>query len=546
MKVKKITDVADRIGLSSKDYLAYGDFKAKVRLSIREKVKNREEGKLIFVTSINPTPSGEGKTTTSIGLTQSLNRMGRKTLLCLRQPSLGPVFGRKGGAAGGGKASLYPFSDINLHLTGDFHAIAVAHNLLAAVIDNHIYWGNKLGIDRDRVLWNRVLDVNDRTLRGVSIGLGLKGENYPRNSGFKITSASELMAILALFKNRRDIEKMISRIMIAYDKDGSPVYARDLKVVPAISLLLKDAMMPNLVQTQEGDPVFVHTGPFANIAHGNSSLVATEMALKLADYVITEGGFGSDLGFEKFIDIVARKGSFKISSVVLVVSLRALKYHGGLSLEKINRANSAALKKGLVNLAHHVGIVRRFNLEPIVCINRFKQDKDSEIESLKRYCFGVLGVEVAVSDVYAKGSRGGYELAEKVLSGISYKKSKMKVLYGLNQTLKDKILKIAENIYGASGVDYTEEAERKIDSFQSLGYGRLPVSIAKTQFSLTHNPRIKGVKKDWKLLIKDIVISSGAGFLIPITGDMLLLPGLPEHPVLENIKFSKGEYEGLF
>ncbi|MDP8253191.1 MAG: formate--tetrahydrofolate ligase [Candidatus Kaelpia aquatica] len=546
MKIKKITDVASGIGLSSKDYLAYGDFKAKVKLSVREKFENRKEGKLIFVTSINPTPSGEGKTTTSIGLAQSLNRMGKKALLCLRQPSLGPVFGRKGGAAGGGKASLYPFSDVNLHLTGDFHAITAAHNLLAAVIDNHIYWGNKLGIDKDRVLWDRVLDVNDRTLRDISIGLSLKDKGYPRNSGFKITSASELMAILALFKNRRDIERMISRIMVAYDKDGAPVYAKDLKVVPAISLLLKDAMMPNLIQTQEGDPVFVHTGPFANIAHGNSSLVATEMALKLADYVITEGGFGSDLGFEKFIDIVARKGGFKISSVVLVVSLRALKYHGGLNLENINRASSAALKKGLANLSHHIGIVRRFNLEPVVCINRFKQDKDSEIESLKDYCSNILGVEVAVSDVYAKGSKGGYELAEKVLSSISSGKSEMKTLYGLNQTLKSKILKIAEDIYGASGVDYTKEAEEKIDSFQSLGYGKLPVSIAKTQFSLTHNPRIKGVREDWRLLIKDVVISSGAGFLIPITGDMLLLPGLPKHPVLENIKFSKGEYQGLF
>ncbi len=545
MKVKKITEIATKIGLSKKDYLAYGDFKAKVRLSVREKFQNRKEGKLIFVTSVNPTPSGEGKTTTSIGLTQSLNRMGKKTLLCLRQPSLGPVFGRKGGAAGGGKSSLYPFSDINLHLTGDFHAIAAAHNLLAAVIDNHIYWGNKLGIDKNRVLWDRVLDVNDRTLRDISIGLGLN-KDYPRNSGFKITSASELMAILALFENRRDIERMISRIMVAYDKDGAPIYAKDLKVVPAISLLLKDAMMPNLVQTGEGDPVFVHTGPFANIAHGNSSLVATEMALKLADYVITEGGFGSDLGFEKFIDIVARKGNFKISSVVLVVSLRALKYHGGINLENISKSNSAALKEGLANLVHHIGIVRRFNLEPVICINRFKQDRENEIKFLKNYCSNILGVDVAVSDVYAKGSSGGYDLAEKVLSSISKEKSKMKVLYGLDQTLKSKILKIAEDIYGASGVDYTKEAENKIDSFQRLGYGRFPISIAKTQFSLTHNPRIKGVKEGWRLLIKDVVISSGAGFLIPITGDMLLLPGLPKHPVLENIKFSKGEYKGLF
>jgi len=546
MKVKKITDVAKKLGLNNRDYLTYGDFKSKVKLSSLEKLKDRRDGRLIFVTSINPTPSGEGKTTTSIGLTQSLNKMGKKTLLCLRQPSLGPVFGRKGGAAGGGKASLYPFSDINLHLTGDFHAITAAHNLLAAVIDNHIYWGNKLGIDKDRVLWDRVLDINDRALRNVSIGLGLKRGGYPRNSDFKITAASELMAILALFKNRRDIEKMIGSIMVAYDKDGAPVYAKDLKVVPALSLLLKDAMMPNLVQTQEGDPVFVHTGPFANIAHGNSSLIATKLALKLADYVITEGGFGSDLGFEKFIDIVARKGGFKVSSVVLVVSLRALKYHGGVSLKNTTRVNNSALKKGFANLDHHIEIVRRFNLEPVICINKFSHDKDNEIEFLKKHCSEVLGVSVAVSDVYTKGSKGGYELAEKVLSSISSENKDMKYLYSLNNSIKEKILKVAEDIYGASGVDYTARAERKIDEFQSLGYGKLPLSIAKTQFSLTHNPHLRGVEEDWKLAVKDILISSGAGFLIPITGDMLLLPGLPKHPVLEDIKFSKGEYGGLF
>ncbi|MDD5614414.1 MAG: formate--tetrahydrofolate ligase [Candidatus Omnitrophica bacterium] len=544
MKTKQISEIAKKLKLKREDYLPYGDYKAKIKLSALDRFRAKKDGKLIFVTSINPTPSGEGKTTTSIGLTQSLNAMGKKTLLCLRQPSLGPVFGRKGGAAGGGKAALYPFSDINLHFTGDFHAISIAHNMLAAVVDNHIYWGNRLKI-KD-ILWERVIDINDRTLRSIKIGRCLSRKDYPRDSSFKITSVSELMAILALFQNRLDIEKMIGNILIGYNNWDEPVYAKELNVVPAISLLLKDAMMPNLVQTLNADPVLVHTGPFANIAHGNSSLVATKMALKLSDFVVTEGGFGSDLGFEKFINIVARKGGFKISAVVLVVSLRALKYHGGIKLSAVESENMAGLKKGLPNLKHHFETIGKFGFDAVICINRFNSDTEPEIEYLKNYCSDVLGARCSVSEVYNKGSRGGYDLAEQVIDAVNSNDSAGKALYKSDESIKNKIGRIAKEVYGAAGVEYSPEAEIKIRKLKKLNLDKLPINIAKTQFSLTHDPKRKGVPENWRLFIKDILIASGAGFIIPVTGEMLLLPGLPQHPVLEEISFSKGEYVGLF
>ncbi len=546
MKIKDIQNVGRSLGLRKKEFEFYGDSKAKIKLPVLERISNKKQGRLIFVTSINPTPSGEGKTTTSIGLLEALGVLGKKAALCLRQPSLGPVFGRKGGAAGGGRAKLYPFEDINLHFTGDAHAIAVAHNLLAAIVDNNIYWGNKLKIDEERFLWGRVLDINDRTLRKVQIGLNLKSRSYPRRSNFMITSASEIMAILALFKDWNDVKKMLGNIIVAYNKKGRPLYAKELNVISALMLLLKDALKPNLVQTMRGDPVLMHTGPFANIAHGNSSLVAARIALGLCDYVITEGGFGAELGFEKFIHIVARKAGFKISAVVVVVSLRALKYHGGVNLEDSAKFDIQAVEKGCANLAHHVGIVRKFGLEPVVCINRFPQDKIKEIEFLKKYCRDILKVDSAVSEVYQKGARGGIDLAEKVLEKIELPKSGNKFLYPLKAGIKDKIEIIARQVYGASGVDFSKDAESKIKSLEKFGFAGLPINMAKTQFSLTHDPKIKGVPGNWRLSVKDIFVSNGAGFLVPVTAKMLLLPGLPRHSMAERIKFKNGKFEGLF
>jgi len=546
MKIKDIQDVGRFLGLRKKEFEFYGDSKAKIKLSVLERISNKQQGRLIFVTSINPTPSGEGKTTTSIGLLEALGILGKKATLCLRQPSLGPVFGRKGGAAGGGKAKLYPFEDINLHFTGDAHAIAVAHNLLAAIVDNHIYWGNKLKIDEKRFLWSRVLDINDRTLRKVQIGLNLKSSSYPRKSSFMITSASEIMAILALFKDWNDVQKMLGNIIVAYNKKGRPLYTKEFNAVSALLLLLKDALKPNLVQTIGGSPVLMHTGPFANIAHGNSSLVATRIALGLCDYVITEGGFGAELGFEKFVHIVARKAGFKISAVVVVVSLRALKYHGGVNPENSAKLDISALEKGCANLAHHIGIVREFGLDPVICINRFPQDKIKEIEFLKKYCRDILGVVSSVSEVYQKGARGGIDLAEKVLEKAELQKCRNKFLYPFKSGIKDKIEIIARQVYGASGVDYSKEVESKIKSLESFGFGGLPVNMAKTQFSLTHDPKIKGVPENWNLLVKDIFVSNGAGFLVPVTAKMLLLPGLPVHSMVEHIKYKNGKFEGLF
>jgi formate--tetrahydrofolate ligase len=533
MKIKKVTQLAYRLGIRKRELIPYGDYMAKVDISILDRIKNKPDGHLVFITSINPTPRGEGKTTTAIGLTQALGRMNEKVMLCLRQPSLGPVFGVKGGATGGGKSSLYPAEDINLHFTGDCHAVSTAHNLVSAALANHIYWGNKFKI-KD-IIWNRAIDISDRALRKIQVGLSIKREGFPYQDNFIITSASELMAILALYKSLPELRKMLAQIILAICQDGRPLFLKEMKLVPALLYILKSAINPNLVQTLEGNPVFVHAGPFANIAHGNSSLIATRIALKLADIVITEGGFGSELGLEKFIHITARKADFKISAVVIVVSVRALKYHG-----------NSDFKRGLPLIKKHVEIARKFNLSPLICINRFPDDKQKELEYVKKYCHQELKIPAEFSEVYEKGGRGGLKLAEKVLEIISDNKPGIKFLYNLNESIKDKIEKIATNIYSAQGVEYLPRADEKISYLESQGLTKLPVNMAKTQFSLTHDSSIKGVPpQDWVLKIRDVLIYNGAGFITPVTGKILLLPGLPEKPNYKKFKFKDGKITGL-
>jgi len=533
MKIKKITLIAQQLGIRKKELIPYGDYMAKVDISILDRIKDKTSAHLIFVTSINPTPRGEGKTTTAIGLTQALARLNKKVILCLRQPSLGPVFGVKGGATGGGKASLYPSQDINLHFTGDCHAISTAHNLISAALANHIYWGNEFKIKT--LTWSRAIDINDRALRKIQVGLNIKREGFPYQDSFIITSASELMAVIALYRNLPEFKKMVSRIIVGWNKEGEPVFVRDLKLTPALLYVLKSALNPNLVQTIEGNPVFVHTGPFGNIAHGNSSLIATEMALKLGDFVITEGGFGSELGLEKFVHITARKAGFKISAVVIVVSLRALKYHG-----------NSDFRKGLHLVKKHVEIVRKFSLSPVICINRFPGDKDKDLKYIKEYCEQELKVPAELSEVYIKGGKGGVKLAEKVLKVVADNKPAIKFLYRLNEDVKGKIEKIARIVYSASGVEYTPLVEEKIEYLKSRGLDKLPVNMAKTQFSLTHNPEIKGVpQEEWRLRVRDVLIYNGAGFITPVTGKILLLPGLPRKPNYEKFKLKDGEIKGV-
>lgn len=525
MKIKKITQIANQLGIKNKEIYLYGDYMAKVDISILERLKLNSKSHLIFVTSINPTPYGEGKTTTAIGLSQALARLNKKVILCLRQPSLGPVFGIKGGATGGGKASLYPEDDINLHFTGDCHAITTAHNLISAAVDNHIYWGNKLGI-KDRI-WPRVIDMSDRSLRTVTVGVNINKKGFPYQDNFVITSASELMAVIALYRNLPEFKKMVSRIIVGWNEKGEPVYVRNLKLTPALLCVLKSALNPNLVQTIEGNPVFVHTGPFGNIAHGNSSLIATEMALKLGDFVITEGGFGSELGLEKFVHITARKAGFKISVVVIVVSLRALKYHG-----------NSKFKQALPLLDKHIEIIRKFSLFPVVAINKFPEDSYKDLNYLKKYCEQELKVPAEISNVYVQGGKGGIALAEKVLEVISNQKPEIKFLYNLNNPLKEKIETIATQVYSAKGIEFSSLAEEKIAHLQTQNLDKLAINMAKTQFSLTHDPKIKGLPlENWILKIRDILIYNGAGFITPVTGKMLLLPGLPQKPNYERFRF---------
>ncbi|HHW14845.1 MAG TPA: formate--tetrahydrofolate ligase [Firmicutes bacterium] len=546
-RLKPIVEVASSIGIPESELDLYGKYKAKVSLDFCQKVRQRPDGKLIFVTAITPTPAGEGKTCTSVGLTQALGRLGHKVMLCLREPSMGPTFGIKGGAAGGGYAQVMPMEEINLHFTGDIHAVTAAHNLLAAVIDNHIYSGNRLQIDPKRVLWRRVLDINDRQLRNIVCGLGGKADGVPRETGFDITVASEIMAILCLAEDLKDFERRVEQMLVAYTHDGRPVFAQDLRVAGSIAVIMKDALKPNLVQTLEGQPAFVHGGPFANIAHGNNSIIATRTALRLADYVVTEGGFGSDLGAEKFFDIVHGYSGLKPDVAVLVASIRALNLHGGVPLSEISRTNLPALKKGLANLDWHIRNLRdNFGLPVVVAINRFPTDDEEELELVRRHC-EEQGVPAAVSEVVARGGAGGVELAEKVLQVLERDSNSFTPLYDWQAPLKEKIERVAQGVYGAEGVTYTDQAESDLQKIQELALDRLPVCIAKTQKSLSDNPELLGAPRGWTLTVRELRVAAGAGFVVVLAGKIMTMPGLPVVPAAEKIDLDDlGNVVGLF
>ena len=545
-KLKPINEIASRAGIDDKYLEMYGDSKAKVKLNIFDHIKDRPKGKLLYVTAITPTPAGEGKTCTAIGLTQGLGKLDKNAMVCLREPSLGPTFGIKGGAAGGGYSQVLPMEDINLHFTGDIHAVTSAHNLLAAMIENHISKGNQLGIDPTRILWKRVMDISDRQLRNIVVGLGGKANGTPLESGFDISVASEIMAILCLARDMSNLKERLGNILVAYTYEGEPVYARQIKAVGAMAVLLKDAIMPNLVQTIEGQPAFVHGGPFANIAHGNNSIIATSMALRLADYVVTEGGFAADLGAEKFFDIVTRVSDLKPDVVVLVATVRALKFHGGAKKEDLNHENLEALEKGCANLDQHIDNLKNcFNLPVVVAINRFPTDTEAELDLVKNHC-QELGVSVALSEVVAKGGQGGIELARKVLDALDHDNS-FTHAYPLNISIHEKIEAIAKKVYRADGVAYTRQAQRALDSIERLGYDDLPICIAKTQMSFSDDPGLKGAPRGWTLNVRDIRVSAGAGFVVVLTGNMLTMPGLPKEPAAEKIDILEdGTIIGLF
>ncbi len=542
---KPITEVAAKIGITE-DYLEpYGKYKAKIDLSLL-KNNGSADGKLVLVTAINPTPAGEGKTTTTIGLADAMNSIGKKTVVALREPSLGPVFGVKGGAAGGGYAQVVPMEDINLHFTGDFHAIGAANNLLCAMLDNHIYQGNELGIDPRRITIKRCVDMNDRQLRKIIDGLGGKVNGMPREDGYDITVASEVMAILCLATSINDLKERLADITVGYTYDGKPVFARDLKAQGAMTALLVEALKPNLVQTLEGNPAIVHGGPFANIAHGCNSVLATKTALKLGDYCITEAGFGADLGAEKFLDIKCRIASLKPSAVVIVATVRALKYHGGVKKEDLCAENLVALEKGVPNLLRHVkNITEVYKLPSVVAINRFPTDTDAEIEFIIKKC-NELGVNVKLSDVWAKGGKGGIELAEEVVR-LCEKNNDFTYSYKTDDTIENKILAVVKNIYGGDGVSFTASAKKQIAELEKLGYGSLPVCIAKTQYSFSDDPTKLGAPSGFTVDVKNVKVSSGAGFIVVYTGEIMTMPGLPKVPAAEKIDVNeKGVIFGLF
>ncbi|HOB41276.1 formate--tetrahydrofolate ligase [Candidatus Darwinibacter acetoxidans] len=545
-KLRPITEIAAKLSLSEDDIELYGKYKAKVSNAVYDRLKDKPSGKLIYTTAITATPAGEGKTVTTIGLTQALGRLGKNVAACIREPSLGPTFGIKGGAAGGGYSQVVPMEDINLHFTGDIHAVTTAHNLLAAMLDNHIAQGNALNIDPKRIVLRRVLDINDRQLRNIVIGLGGLGDGYVREAGFDISVASEIMAILCLASDLQDLKERVGRMLVAYTYDRKPVYARDLKAEGAIAVIMKDAIKPNLVQTLEGQPVFIHGGPFANIAHGNNSIIATRLALKLADYVVTEGGFASDLGAEKFFDIVHGYSGLKPDVAVLVVSVRALNMHGGVPKEEVQVTNLEALRKGLANLDKHVENLKKFGLPIVVAINQFPTDTPEELELVRQHC-AELGVRSAISQVVAKGGAGGEELAKTVLEVLESEPAQFEPLYDWKLPIKSKLEILAKEIYGADDVVYTPKAERSIRDLTKLGYGELPVCVAKTQHSISDNPKLKGVPKGWKLTITDVRPSLGAGFLVCLAGDIMTMPGLPAKPAAENVDIdAEGRITGLF
>jgi formate--tetrahydrofolate ligase len=551
-QLKPIVHIAQAAGLSEDDLELYGKYKAKVHLDVRERLADKPNGKYVVVTAITPTPLGEGKTVTTIGLSQALHYSGRKVFTCIRQPSMGPTFGIKGGAAGGGYAQVVPMEDFNLHLTGDIHAIGVAHNLLAAALDAHLYHGNALNIDPHSIMINRVVDMNDRALRNIVIGLGSKEDGIPRQSGYDITVASEVMAILALATSLADLRARLGRMVVAFAKDGTPITAEHLKVAGAMTVLLKDALMPNLMQTVEHSPVFVHTGPFGNIAHGNSSIVADQIALKLADYVVTESGFGADLGMEKFMDIKCRTSGFSPDCVVLVATVRALKMHGGagkvvagkpLPIE-LTQENLAALDKGCANLTQQIANARAFGVPVVVAINHFTTDTPAEIELIRARAVAAGAEGAYLSDVWADGGAGGTALADAVVAACQQPKQ-FRLLYPDDASIKEKIETIARTLYGADGVDYLPDAEHKIKLFTQLGYAHLPICMAKTHLSLSHDPKLLGAPRGFRLPVRDIRASVGAGFLYPLCGDMRTMPGLSAHPGFERVDLVDGKVVGL-
>lgn len=541
-----IKDIASKLGLSEEDYDLYGKYKAKIDYNLLKK-PTEKKAKLILTTAINPTPAGEGKTTTTIGVSDALSRLGKNTIVALREPSLGPVFGVKGGAAGGGYAQVVPMEDINLHFTGDLHAIGAANNLLAAMIDNHIYHGNTLDIDPRRITWKRAIDMNDRQLRFITDGLGGKANGFPREDGFDITVASEVMAAFCLSSDIVDLKEKLGKIVIGYSRKGDPVTVEDLNAHGAMAALLKDALKPNLVQTLEGTPAFIHGGPFANIAHGCNSVIATKMAMHFADYVVTEAGFGADLGAEKFIDIKCRKSGLKPDAVIIVATVRALKYNGGVAKADLNQENLVALENGLPNLLKHVeNITTVFNLPAVVAINKFPLDTDAEIQLIKDKC-NELGVNVALSEVWAKGGEGGEELANEVLKLIETNDKELKYAYDVNSSIKEKINSIATKIYGADGVDYTPLAEKQIAEIEKIGLDNLPICMAKTQYSLTDDQTKLGRPQGFKITVRNIKASAGAGFLVALTGEIMTMPGLPKIPSAEKIDIDDtGKISGLF
>ena len=544
-KMKPIEEIASKIGLAPDDLELYGKYKAKVTLDAWQRVKDRPDGKLILCTAINPTPAGEGKTTTSVGLADALSRRGRKAAAALREPSMGPCFGMKGGAAGGGYAQVVPMEDINLHFTGDFHAITTAHNLLAAIIDNHIQQGNALDLDVRRITWKRVLDLNDRALRHVVIGMGGKAHGVPRETGFDITVASEMMAILCLSRDLMDMKERLGRIVIGYTRSGRAVRANELGATGALTLLFKDAIKPNLVQTLEGTPVFIHGGPFANIAHGCNSIMATKFALKFADVVVTEAGFGADLGAEKFLDIKCRFAGISPDAVVIVATVRALKMHGGLSKKELEKVDMTALKKGMANLAKHIENVQKFGLPAVVAVNAFPTDTAEELDFVRREC-EALGAEVALSEVWAKGGEGGEALAEKVEAALQ-KKADFRYIYDEKETIPEKIGKIAREIYGAAGVDFTKEAQRELEELEALGFDKMPVCMAKTQYSLSDDAALLGRPEGFRITVRELRLAAGAGFVVALTGSILTMPGLPKHPAAMDMDITEdGRITGLF
>ena len=546
-KLEHIKDVAAKIGLTEDDLEYYGKYKAKIDYNLLERYKDKKDAKLILTTAINPTPAGEGKTTTTVGLGDALRKIGKNAMIALREPSLGPVFGVKGGAAGGGYAQVVPMEDINLHFTGDFHAIGAANNLLAAMIDNHIYQGNELNIDPRRITWRRCVDMNDRQLRFVVDGLGGKANGVPREDGYDITVASEIMAIFCLARDLEDLKNRLARIIVGYTYDGKPVTAGQLKAHGAMTALLKDAFKPNLVQTLEGTPAFVHGGPFANIAHGCNSVIATKMAMKLADYVVTEAGFGADLGAEKFLDIKCRVAGIKPDAVVIVATIRALKYNGGVKKEDLNQENLDALKKGLPNLLKHVeNITVKYGIPSVVAINKFPTDTERELALVQEECKR-LGVNAVLSEVWAKGGEGGVELAKEVVRIIEEGENNFKPIYDLDMGLADKITTIAREIYGADGVEFAPAALKEISTLEELGFRNVPVCIAKTQYSLSDNPKLLGRPTGFKINVRNVKVSAGAGFAVVLTGDIMTMPGLPKRPAAENIDVdANGRITGLF